>query len=182
MADNTRVLLNIKDENIKFNENCIQPLPDLGVIRVYGTLDYRPKACHSCGGLNHNQIINYGWRAVSIRLPHYSELEVILKQRKRYFYCKECQTYFLAQTTLVNKNCSISENTKIACLEKMLCPSSMKQIANELNVSSSYISRLLDASDSDFKVNLTYLPETLLMDELQAVPGHLSFEYMDDAK
>ncbi|WP_409022128.1 hypothetical protein ACE83Q_00165 [Dellaglioa sp. P0083] len=77
MADNTRVLLNIKDENIKFNENCIQPLPDLGVIRVYGTLDYRPKACHSCEVLNHNQIINYGWRAVSIRLSRCSELDII---------------------------------------------------------------------------------------------------------
>ncbi|MHC9531993.1 ISL3 family transposase [Dellaglioa sp. L3N] len=179
MINHTKVLLGIEDPNIIIDNNlAIQSNSD-STIFIYGTLNYRPKACQKCGVINTNQIINYGWRTVSVRLPRSFERTIILKLRKQNFHCKTCHGYFLAQTTLTTKHCSISLNCRKACIEKLKETSSMTHIAKELATSTNYVSRVLALTKHDFKVNLNYLPEVLLFDEIKTTKDALSFEYMD---
>ncbi|MHC9533284.1 hypothetical protein ACVPPR_07675 [Dellaglioa sp. L3N] len=77
-------------------------------------MNYRPEVCEKCGAINTNQIINYGWRTISVHFPSSSEQTIILKLRKQYFNCKSCNGYFLAQTTLTAKNCFIPTNYRKA--------------------------------------------------------------------
>ncbi|MEC1387431.1 ISL3 family transposase, partial [Aerococcus viridans] len=62
--DNIRLLLNIKDTNITFNEeNWIQERNIKGIdVKVFtGTLTYKPKACPKCGCVNDHSIVKDGF-------------------------------------------------------------------------------------------------------------------------
>ncbi|WP_162259329.1 transposase family protein, partial [Levilactobacillus paucivorans] len=118
MSNDTKFILGIEDPNIK-NVKISNPYINKGPLEVQGVLNYRPKACPKCGVLNRKSIINYGWRWTNVRLPRTSEREVLLKLKKRYFKCKECEQYFLAETPIVKRNRTISNLSRLACFEKM---------------------------------------------------------------
>lgn len=128
-----------------------------------GILDYQPKACPHCGIINTGQIINYGWRKTTVRFAKVLENDVILKLNRRNYHCKECNSNFLAQTSLVPRNCTISNQTRKACLEKLEEPVSLKHIANELSTSDSFVGRELMRAKRDFQPNWHSLPEIILM-------------------
>ncbi|WP_412989581.1 transposase family protein [Pediococcus siamensis] len=109
--DTTKLLLSIEDKHIKIETGA---RGTDGAIRFQGRLDYRPKACPHCGILNEGQIINYGWRNTNVRLARTLENNVLLQLKRRNFQCKACQTTFLAQTSLVPKNCTISNPVRKA--------------------------------------------------------------------
>ena len=48
---------------------------------------------------------------------------------KQRFYCKHCESYFTAETNLVDAYCNISNNTKLAILNKANEIRSEKSIA-----------------------------------------------------
>ncbi|WP_125982757.1 ISL3 family transposase [Loigolactobacillus iwatensis] len=177
--DTTKLLLGIEDEHIKIEKSSQK---SDGAIRIFGRLDYQPKACPQCGVLNNRRIINYGWRETTVRLPQTLGNTVILKLKRRNFWCKDCHSTFLAQTTLVPKNCTISNLTRHDCLEKLQDSVSLKHIANELSTSDSFVGRQLMYAERDFQLNMHALPEIILMDEIKSTKSaqdSMSFEFMD---
>ncbi len=112
--DTTKMLLGIDDEHLIIENGKIG---DDGVIRLNGSLNYSPKACHNCGVINDHQIIGYGWRKTTIRFAKTLGSTVILCLNRRNFHCKACHTNFLAQTNAVPKHCTISNTTRKQCLE-----------------------------------------------------------------
>nr|WP_225435869.1 transposase family protein [Lentilactobacillus buchneri] len=98
--DTTKMLLGIDDEHLIIENGKIG---DDGVIRLNGSLNYSPKACHNCGVINDHQIIGYGWRKTTIRFAKTLGSTVILCLNRRNFHCKACHTNFLAQTNAVPK-------------------------------------------------------------------------------
>ncbi|WP_285110341.1 ISL3 family transposase [Pediococcus sp. AC40] len=177
--DTTKLLLGIDDNHIKIKNGARKCD---GVIRLEGTLDYKPMACPKCGIMNNGQIIRYGWRLTTVRFAKALGNDTVLKLKRRYFRCKECQTNFLAQTSLVPKHCTISNPTRKACLEKLAEPVSLKHIANELSTSDSFVGRQLLRAERDFKPNFHWLPEVILMDEIKSTKtatDAMSFEFMD---
>ena len=175
----TKSLLGIDDEHIKIADEA--EIVD-GVIRLTGILDYQPEACHHCGIINEGQIINYGWRKTIVRFTKILENTVILQLTRRNFRCKECQSNFLAQTDLVPKNCSISNQIRKACLIKLEEPVSSKHIADELSTSDAFVNRQLHRVESELQPNKHHLPEIILMDEIKSTKsatGGMSFEFMD---
>lgn len=179
MSNDTKLLLEIEDPNIKIIENSATLSPYDHIIRLEALLDYRPKACYQCGSINTNQIIRYGWRNTTVELTSTYERPTRINLKRRYFHCKTCHSYFLAQTPLVAKNCSISNNTRKACLNKLQDIVSMTHIASELATSNNYVMRVLESAAADLQPDLTTLPEVLLLDEIKTTDGSLSFEYMD---
>ena len=91
--DTTKMLLGIDDEHLIIENGKIG---DDGVIRLNGSLNYSPKACHNCGVINDHQIIGYGWRKTTIRFAKTLGSTVILCLNRRNFHCKACHTNFLA--------------------------------------------------------------------------------------
>ena len=182
MDNNTKVLLGIKDKNIKIINNTVSSPEGSSTLILSGILDYRPKYCPKCGIIDSTQIIRFGWRQTTVRLPRNFERDVSLKLKRRYFKCKSCNKYFLAETDLVPKNCSISYNTRLACIEKLSDTVSMKHIAKEVSTSDSFVGRTLMTSQRDFRPDLNHLPQVILMDEIKSTKsakGAMSFEFMD---
>lgn len=63
---------------------------------------------------NNNSIIKYGFKNTLIKLPIISNYNTYIKLKKQRFLCKECGKTFTAKTSLVNKHCFISNQTKLA--------------------------------------------------------------------
>jgi transposase len=64
-SDYTRNILNIKDKNITFEENCLEErIVNKRIVKFFhGTLTYTPTVCPNCGCLyesNPETIIKYG--------------------------------------------------------------------------------------------------------------------------
>jgi len=181
MSNDTKIILGIKDPNIK-KLKIMNPLEIKGPLQVQALLDYRPKACPQCGVLNEKSIIKYGWRWTKIKLPQAIERDVQLHLKKRYFKCNDCQRFFLATTTLVEKNHTISNLSKLACFEKLSEAVSMRHIANELGISNTTVLRILRSYQHDIKTNYSWLPTVINMDEVKSTKdakGAMSFVFMD---
>lgn len=181
MDNDTRILLGIEDPNIK-NIHIKQEKHQL---LAEAALDYRPKACIQCGVINPPEkatIIKYGWRKTNIKLPRSGEQDVHLHLKKRYFKCLECNGYFLAQTSIIAKNHTISRSTRLACLEKLTDTVSMRHIARELSISTTTIIRILRSYERDIRPHFDWLPTVINMDEIKSTKdakGAMSFVFMD---
>ncbi|WP_283680400.1 ISL3 family transposase, partial [Lentilactobacillus sp. Marseille-Q4993] len=182
MDNISKDLLKIKDENITLVSSSVGTD---GVIRIQATLDYTPKACEHCGVINEGQITKYVWRKTTIRYPQSIRSPVILNLKHRYFCCKEDAGnphYFLAQTSIVPKNCTISYAARKLCLEKLTDEVSMKHISKEISTSDSLVGRLMMQAERDFEPNLNFLPKVILVDEVKTTKSTedtMSFEIMD---
>lgn len=132
--------------------------------------------------VNRKTIIRYGWRQVQVKLLKSSERDVILHLRKRNFKCKACQSYFLAATTLTQRNHTISNNVRFACLEKLSEPVTMTHVAQELNISNSTVVSVLKTYERDLLTHYDWLPSVICMDEIKSTKdanGSMSFVFMD---
>ena len=110
-------LLNIKDENIHIITNCEKKvIKGKNYKIIEGILIYKPDKCPICGTVNNsfNDIIKWGFRKNCI--------VKILKQgncltrfilHKQRFFCKNCSNTFIVETSLVEKNKNISNNTDL---------------------------------------------------------------------
>ncbi|WP_137598141.1 transposase family protein [Paucilactobacillus kaifaensis] len=182
MTNDTKLLLGIEDNHIKIYPHSVNQNPQTGVMEVNALLSYRPKACPNCGIKNCNhKIIKYGWRSTSFKMPRTCELDVIIKLKRRFFKCKECGSCFLAQTNLVSKNCTFSNNTKLAFLEKLKDRVSLTHIAKELSTTATYVNSILQSTEETVWDNKS-LPTVINMDEIKSTKhakGSMSFVYMD---
>ena len=74
-TDYTKNILNIKDENIYFNENCLSEIKIKNKIVkcFHGVLTYTPNVCPICGCVyeqNPETIIKYGFKKnCKVKLP-----------------------------------------------------------------------------------------------------------------
>ncbi|PTK88557.1 hypothetical protein BUZ03_13160 [Staphylococcus gallinarum] len=92
---------------------------------------------------------------------------ILAKQR---FYCKHCESYFTAETNLVDAFCNISNNTKFAILNKANEIRSEKSIAQACFVSPSTVSCYIDKTARQlYHTPFQSLPEHIMMDEFKSV-------------
>ena len=171
----TRNILNIKDENIIFEENCLKDEVINGVLTkvFYGTLTYTPTHCPCCGCVyerNPETIIKYGFKKnCKIKLPKISNFNTLLCLNKQRFLCKYCKSTFTASTSLVDFQKQISNNTRISITNDLMKKGSEKDIAFRNNVSSSTVNRILESISKDTLVkNNGFLPVVFGIDEFKA--------------
>lgn len=112
-----RKSLNIKDENIHFYINmytCPEELiKGIHYIIYKGLLSYKPKTCHQCGTMNHEQsIIKHGTKLSTVKLGNILFKPALLRLKKQRYLCKVCDRTFIAETSIVNKHCFISNPIK----------------------------------------------------------------------
>ena len=188
MSTNNYILdfLGIKDKNIKFikfNNNVKKNNITYKVIDA--KLSYVAKVCPICGNMEKNTIIKYGNTTSDIKLLPLNGDPTILRLKKQRFLCKECSHTFTAKTNIVDENCFISNKVKLHITENLTMKISQKDIAKLNYVSSNTVSRSLEANYKDFKVNRSYLPETLCFDEFKSTKdakGSMSFIFCDGDK
>lgn len=180
-------LLNIKDKNITI-------LPDMKEIYkkgvkykiIEGILTYNPKTCACCGVINEStdDIIKWGFRKnVIVKIPKISNCKTRLILHKQRFYCKHCGNTFIAETNLINKFKSISNNTELQIVEELMLKQSEKDIANRLDVSVSKIDRKLNDISSHTVLRHSSLPSSMNWDEFKATKdtkGKMAFIIVDN--
>lgn len=179
-TDYTKNILNIKDENIYFYENCLETRKENNIeVKVFhGYLTYTPKYCDICGIINNgtNDIIKWGFdKNCLVKLPKVSNFNTILLLDKQRFYCKHCHSTFNARTSLVDFHKQISNNTKLSVILDLMNKGSEKDISIRNNISTNSTNRILDEISKDHLVkNNGLLPEVLGIDEFSATKDTIS--------
>ena len=144
----TRNILNIKDENIIFEENCFEKIKinNIETFIFHGVLTYKPDSCPICGCINENSgdIINWGFKKnCKVKIPKVSNYNTLLLLDKQRFYCKHCNSTFTAKTSLVNYRKQISNNTRTSVILDLMTKDSEKNISKKNNISTNSTNRIL---------------------------------------
>lgn len=171
-TDYTKNILNIKDQNIYFYENCLKEETINNVVTkiFHGYLTYTPEYCDVCGVINegHNDIIKWDWkRNCKIKIPKVSNYNTILLLDKQRFYCKHCHCTFTARTDVVGFRKQISNNTELSIKLDLINKSSEKDIAFRHNVSHNKVNRIMHELSRKTVLPGT-LPSIMNFDEFKA--------------
>ena len=166
----TTQLIGIKDKNITLNK----VLKHKTHIEMIATLDYAPGNCNHCQGKQ----IKYDFQKPS-KIPF---LEVagfpsLIRLKKRRFQCKNCRKVTVSETSLVQKNCQISEPLRQKVAQALVNRQALTHIAQDLAISTSTVHRKL--KEFTFKEDFARLPESLSIDEFSYQKGKLAFIAQD---
>lgn len=182
-------LLNIKDKNIFIKQEIKEKvIKGKNYKIIEGFLTYNPEYCPCCGAVNEstNDIIKWGFRKnCIIKIPKQSNCLIRLILHKQRFYCKNCNNTFIANTSLVDKNKNISNNTNLQIRTELMEKQSEKDIAKRMDVSVSVIDRILNDISSHTVLRHPSLPTSMNWDEFKATKdtkGKMAFIITDNNK
>lgn len=181
--DYTKKLLNIKDKNINLYENYLEVKRIKGIQTniIHAYLTYDIHKCPVCK--EHDCVIKWNWkRNCKVKVPKVSNYNTIILLDKQRFKCKNCNHTFISTSSLVDKYCSISNNTKLSIKLDLMTKSSEKDIAKRNNVSHNSVNRIID-SISNKKVLPGVLPTVINIDEFKATKdtkGKMAFHIVNN--
>ena len=173
-TDYTKLILNIKDQNVYFDENCLEIKKINGIETkiFHGYLTYIPEYCPCCGCINNgfDDIIKWNWkRNCKIKITKACGFNSLLILDKQRFYCKNCNKTFTASTNIVNFRKQISNDTNLNITLELMQKGSEKDIAKRNNVSSNHVNRILHSISEDKLIkNNGFLPKKMGIDEFNA--------------
>ena len=176
----TKFILNIKDNNIHFYEDCLEIVNIKGVdTKVFhGYLTYTPDFCPKCGCINegYDDIIKWNWkRKCKIKITKVCGYNTLLILDKQRFLCKNCNKTFTASTDVVDYHKQISNDTNLNIKLELMQKGSEKDIAKRNNVSSNHVNRILHQISEDKLVkNNGILPTVMGIDEFNATKDTIS--------
>ena len=173
-------LLELKDNNIKFYENCYHKEKIKGIShKVFeGILSYQPTCCDKCGVVFDSNIEKHGFITSNIKIPDVSGYKTILRLKKQRYLCKHCGKTFTLRDKVTEYGCFISNNTKWKIANDLRNKISEKDIAKNNNVSPNTVERIMDSFYDTQKLYKNYLPKVLSFDEFKSVKsadGAMSF-------
>ena len=160
LIKNTTELIGIKDPNI-----IISLVFETDThIEVQAKLDYPAPSCPHCQG----KMIKYDFQKTSkIPLLEQAGTPTLLHLKKRRFQCKNCRRIMVAETSIVEKNCQISN------LVRQKVTQLLTDISRRFRVSTSAVYRKLD--QFTFKEHFDKLPRVMSWDEFGFKKGELAF-------
>lgn len=184
-TDYTKIILNIKYENIYFDENCLKicKINNIDTKIFHGKLTYTPKFCDVCGIINNNNdIIKWDWKYnCHIKMTKVSNYNTILLLDKQRFYCKHCHHTFTAKTNVVDFHKQVSNDTEKSIKLELMNKISEKDISKHYNVSHNTVNRIMHKL-SNKKVLPGTLPTIMNFDEFKATKdtvGKMAFIITD---
>ena len=166
LIKNTTELIGIKDQNI-----IISLVFETDThIEIQAKLDYPAPSCPHC----HGKMIKYDFQKTSkIPLLEQAGTPTLLCLKKRRFQCKSCKRVTVAETSIVEKNCQISNLVRQKVTQLLTEKVSLTDIARRLRVSTSTVYRKLD--QFSFKEHFDKLPRVMSWDEFGFKKGALAF-------
>ncbi len=173
-------MLELKDNNIKFYENCYHKEKIKGIFhKIFeGTLSYQPICCEKCGVLFDDNFEKHGFITSNIKIPDVVRFKTILRLKKQRYLCKHCGKAFTLRDNVTEYGCFISKNTKWKIANELRNKISEKDIAKNNNVSPNTVERIMDSYYDTQKLYKNYLPQVLSFDEFKSVKstdGAMSF-------
>ena len=167
--------LNIEDPNIVFSDYFKKYIKGK-YHSVYQAELIQPSCpfCHSTN-LKHNGHYTSNVRFITADASH----PAIIRLNKQRVLCNDCPKRSMAQSSLVNKYCHISNASKRKVLAALTENRSMTSIAREHNLSVNTVQRVLESCSSKFYDHFERLPEHLAFDEFKGVGKKLYFICLD---
>ena len=179
-TDYTKKILNIKDENIYFYEDCLEIKKIKGTQTkiFHGYLTYTPTYCPKCGCINRsfNDIIKWDFKKnCKIKLTKVSNYNTLLLLDKQRFFCKHCNHTFTASTDIVDLHKQISNDTRKSVILDVMTKDSEKNISFKNGISTNSTNRILhDISKDKLIKNNGKLPTSFGIDEFKATKDTIS--------
>ena len=179
-TDYTKKILNIKDENIYFYEDCLEIKKIKGIQTkiFHGYLTYTPTCCPKCGCINRsfNDIIKWDFKKnCKIKLTKVSNYNTLLLLDKQRFFCKHCNHTFTASTDIVDFHKQISNDTRKSVILDLITKDSEKNISFKNGISTNSTNRILhDISKDKLIKNNGKLPTSFGIDEFKATKDTIS--------
>ena len=137
LIKNTTELIGIKDQNI----NISLVFETDTHIEIHAKLDYPAPPCPHCQG----NMIKYDFQKPSkIPLLEQAGTPALLRLKKRRFQCKSCRRVTVAETSIVEKNCQISNLVRQKVTQLLTEKVTLTDIARRFRVSTSTVYRKLD--------------------------------------
>ena len=102
---------------------------------------------------------------------------VLLGSRNGVFNGKNCRKVTVSETSLIQKNCQISEPLRQKVAQALVNRQALTHIAQDLAISTSTVHRKL--KEFTFKEDFSRLPEILSIDEFSYQKGKLAFIAQD---
>lgn len=170
-------LLNIKDKFFKIDKVLDENINGLLTKVVYATASKKNNTCPYCK----NKLVKNGFKKVNIKMLKSSHFNTLLRVSKQRYLCKNCKKSFSIKLKLVEPNCSISNDVKLAIKLELKECRAQKYIAKQFNVSASTVNRIINDLPN-YKPSFNYLPESLCFDEFKSTKdasGAMSFIYCD---
>ena len=166
LIKNTTELIGIKDQNI-----IISLVFETDThIEIQAKLDYPAPSCPHC----HGKMIKYDFQKTSkIPLLEQAGTPTLLRLKKRRFQCKSCKRVTVAETSIVEKNCQISNLVRQKVTQLLTEKMALTDIARRLRVSTSTVYRKFD--QFSFKEHFDKLPRVMSWDEFGFKKGELAF-------
>lgn len=183
-----RIFLGIKDAAIEFthhpeettyetihafrgNDTKRPPRKGQFVLVLRAKLDRFPSACHHCQhpAESSQDMIRNGGVSSAILLGEFNNKATYLLLRKQRYLCKHCRKTTLAQTSIVDRHCTISKTVKNNIRLSLGDMQSQSLIAKRWKVSNSSVQRVLRDARAIYKVTQSQLPEHLAIDEFKSV-------------
>lgn len=165
--DYTKILLNIKDKNINLYENYLEKCKINGITTniIHAFLTYNVDTCPLCK--HKNCVIKWNWkRNCKVKISKVVNFNTIILLDKQRFKCNNCNHTFIAESSLVDKYCNISNDTKLSIKLDLMNKISEKDIAKNNNVSHNTVNRIIH-SISNKKVLPGVLPTIMNIDEFK---------------
>lgn len=166
----TTELIGIKDKHITLNKVFQRETP----IEVFATLDYPPPKCKHCKGV---QIKYDSQKHSKIPFIEIGGFPSLIRLKKRKSQCKSCRKVAVAETSLVQKNCQISEPLRQKVAQTLVNRGALTNIAQQSAISSSTVYRKLN--QFVIKEDFSKLPEVLSWDGFSYQKGELAFIAQD---
>lgn len=182
ISNNIKLLLDIQDENIYFEENAVVYKEFKGKTAKFitGKLTYTPTHCECCGVKNENYTIyKNGTKTSRITLPFTGIHPTYLLLKKQRFFCKACNHSFIAKSSIVEKHCFISKQSRAHVLIKSAEAQTITSIAQDCSVSPSTVQRMINEEVRPYKFTYQSLPNHLSFDEFKYGKGKMAFEYIN---
>lgn len=183
ITNHIKFLLDIQDDNIYFEENSEIELKEFKGKKakfITGKLTYTPSYCECCGIKNEDFIVyKNGTKTSRITLPIAGIYPTYLNLKKQRFFCKACESSFVAKTSIVEEHCFISNNTKRKVLIKSADALSLTDIGKDCDVSVTTVQRVITKEAKAYKPHYSVLPKHLSFDEFKYAKGQMAFEYID---
>ena len=178
-----RNLLNIKDQNITFDEDGVHDefIKGKTCKIIDAHLSYIPSYCDKCGGVfeSNDDYEKKGFDDGSyVVVPTIFKATCFLFLKKQRILCHHCKKSFSLKTDLVNFKCRISNITKLSIVVDLTKKRSEKDISIDNNVSPNTVERVMDSYYDGIKLYRNHLPKVLSFDEFKSVKdadGKMSF-------
>ncbi len=181
-SNNNKTLLDIKDPNIIFDEDCVKEGTYKGkrCKYIFGKLTYTPTHCVKCGVKNIDfTVYKNGTQLSRITLPITGINPTYILLQKQRFMCQACQSSFTAKTPIVQRNCFISQNVKAQVILKSAEAQLLRSIARDCSVSPATVHRQINQAVKQFIPHYKALPKHLSFDEFKYAKGEMAFEYIN---